>query len=625
MKLRTKFSLLVFLLAIVTITVSLYLLANFRMISKVHNFQTELQQTRFDFQNILTFSDRVRSRGVDVDSLAAEWRGILKTLDDDFYIIENDVVRNRLDSETAELAEGCLNSWKSIRGQMNLITEYYDSISKFDYSFMLKNTIRTSGFTTGIQNYRDTENLTSLEYEINSLENELATIDYVYENFNTTFASITDQLEKFVAHAQSQFFTLAIIVSIVAAIIVSILSYVLISKLLDRFKKIQTMATKLSERDLTFKADEKDNDEASALVHTLNDTIGILNDFFVVVKKTAESAKSFGQSINASALETAAATHQINSNIESLGNQFNILDTAVNKTVNSLSDMSNMIQVLLVDNEKQFTLLNESSSAIDEIATTIAAVNTTAMEKARSAAEIQNLVADGDEKMEAASNLLSDITSQLDEIDEIITLINSIAEQTNILSMNAAIESAHAGDAGKGFSVVAEEIRILAESTSENAKRISSAIYAIVNNVHLANRTNNEAALAFNRVSEQAKDMMHSLYEITESVQNVDNKSKLITVGTKEVASSAQKINSYCEKISSQQNIVSAEMDKMRQIFISSLQGMDEIKIGTNDISRRMTEVSDMSSESCNKMEELGASLDEFRTADNSFEYLEEL
>ncbi|NLL99839.1 MAG: hypothetical protein GX220_00060 [Treponema sp.] len=619
MSLRTKFSFFVIFLTIITVSLFFYLLVGFSSISRVYKFQTDLQQTRFDFQNILTFSDRVRSRGVDIVLLDHEWVIILNTLDDDFKKLEKSKIRNKMNDEIKELAENCINSWNGMRSEMDVIYEHYKNISQMDLSFMLINTIRNSGITQGIENYRETENLSALEYEIAAIEREFVTIDIVYETFSTIFNNITQKISEYIEKNQRTFFTFAIITSVLFSFSVIFFTTVLMSSLMGRFKKIQIIADKLSERDLTFKAEEKSNDEAAVLVHTLNDTISILNDFFVVVKKTAEKARDFSSTINTSAMETASATHEINSNIESLGRQFVLLDVAVNKTVDSLQDMTKMLGILLEDNEKQTHLLKESTNAIEEIGFTISDVNKKAIEKVESAAEIQELVSDGDEKMDVAGKYLTDITSQLDEIGEVIDLINSIAEQTNILSMNAAIESAHAGEAGKGFSVVAEEIRILAESTSENAKRISGAIYGIINNVRNANETNVKASNAFRRVSEQAKGMMKSLNEITEGIKNVDSRSKLLTARTKDISASAIKISSICEKISTQQNVVSGEMDNMRSIFSESLSGMDEIKIGTEDITKRMGEVSRMSSESCDKMEELGASLDEFATQDNSY------
>ncbi len=620
MKLRTKFSFLAIVLAVITISVAFFLLKNFSSISKVYAFQNHLQQVRFEFQNIQTFTDRVRSRGIDISNLRDEWVKIVEDLDEDFVDIaaQNDTVK--ISDEAHEMADNMVSAWSGMRSTMDSIAAHYANIQNIDISQMLRNTILQSGIQEGIRYYRDYENLVDLENEMNLLENELVSVDYVYENFSNIFNDISEEMEYDIDETRSSFFFWGIIVTIFAGLATCIVSFILVSQLIKKFQKIQVIASKLADRDLTYKAEVKGNDEVAGMVNKLNETIGILNDFFLVVKKTAESARESGEGINSSAAETASASHEINSNIDVLGRQFDMLGEAVTRTVESLEQMSTMLSILINDNLKQTSLLRDSKTAIDEIAQTIGNVSRQTTEKADAAHEIEELVSDGDLKMSAAGDLLAQVTGELDEIDEIIALINAIAEQTNILSMNAAIESSHAGEAGKGFSVVAEEIRLLAESTAENAQRISTSIYKIIENVHKAASTNSDAAMAFHRVSEQAKDMMNALQDINGSMMIVDTKSKIVTDQTAQVTLSANKINNYCDKLNVQQDLVSTEMDTMRHIFSEVISGISEIKQGTSDISERMMEVKHLSTESCSKMDELGASLNEFQTEEEEFE-----
>ena len=331
-------------------------------------------------------------------------------------------------------------------------------------------------------------------------------------------------------------------------------------------------------------------------------------------------AASYGHSVNDEAGNIAAAATQIEANLESFRAQFNELDEAVKQSVAALNEMENIARTLVSDNAIQTQAIQANSLAIGEMANTLAEIANMAEEKTESAAVIQSLVKNGDEKITATNQLLNEINSQLSEISEIVDIINAIAEQTNILSMNAAIESAHAGDAGKGFGVVAEEIRVLAESTGENAKRIGKSLYAIVSKVQNANVSSTDAAVAFGQISEQTVDMLHSLRDITDSVKTVDEKTRQVAQRTDDVSQTAQQINSHCDHLSGQQNTVSGEINSIRAAFEQAMSGVSEIRSGTQQIAERMQDISSISSANCDKMEQLGNELDIFKTSSVSTE-----
>ena len=241
----------------------------------------------------------------------------------------------------------------------------------------------------------------------------------------------------------------------------------------------------------------------------------------------------------------------------------------------------------------------------------------TSVEKSKNAERIQQFVTDGDSKISATTELLTEITGQLDEIGDVIEIINGVAEQTNILSMNAAIESAHAGEAGKGFAVVAEEIRNLAESTADNSRRIAASINAIVEKVKAADKASGLAADAFARVSEQAQDMSNSLHDITEDLRSVDMKINEVDKRTHSVASTASKISGQCDQLNTQQMAVSEAMAQMHGIFSESKTGVNEIRTGANDIVEKMLQVSELSAESSSNMKNLSNELSAFVTSES--------
>lgn len=615
MKLKAKFYLLVVCVSLITILLAVFLLVNFSNITSMMKYEKSLLQNQGYFKDLISYTDAVRLRGLEIKELKPGWDEKLEIIRKSINDIQNNTVRTLLSDDENELIDQALKSWEVLEPHLESLTEAYQELSEFEYSSELLDRIRNNGFISAVESTDDDDLSPYFLYTLASAGKVTKVITTVYDIFEKRYREVTNRLSSYVALIIAQFTIISIIVSILAAIAVFISVMFLSRQLISRVTKTQNMASRLAEKDLTRKMKEEGHDEITDLMKNLNHTVDILNNFFKAVKETSEVAQSKGRLISSAASDTASATHEINSNVESLRKQFGTLDYAVKHSISSLQEMSNAAQVLISNNNEQSSLIKDSTHGIAQIAQNVEVISNQAEEKTKSAQEIQFLVADGDEKMNAANSLLSETTSQLDEISEVVELINGIAEQTNILSMNAAIESAHAGESGKGFAVVAEEIRTLAESTTENAKRISSAIFAIIKNVKDASLTSKDASKAFSRVSEQAKDMMISLQDITNGVQNVDIQTKNVTSVTKKIAELSEKINEFSEQLSESRNVTFEQIQIMSDVFSEALTGIEEIQVGTGDIVERMTDVNSLSSESYDKIAELGSSLKEFVTS----------
>jgi methyl-accepting chemotaxis protein len=185
-------------------------------------------------------------------------------------------------------------------------------------------------------------------------------------------------------------------------------------------------------------------------------------------------------------------------------------------SVNGIDGYLNSLQDLL----KNYSLAEEkaegSLSRVSELAENAA-------ERIRSnagrAEELRRAVNAGEEHAEEVNGIVKNISRELDGISEMATIINRISEQTNILSMNAAIESAHAGEAGKGFAVVADEIRKLAESTRENAEKISGELRTITQYTRSALETSEISLETFNGVSGEIEALSKELAETAAALE----------------------------------------------------------------------------------------------------------
>ena len=260
----------------------------------------------------------------------------------------------------------------------------------------------------------------------------------------------------------------------------------------------------------------------------------------------------------------------------------------VKKAIFAISEMNVQVNTLVENNETQARAIEQSSKAVNEAAGTLDYIKNMAVERSANAQEMHILISDGDEKISNTNSLLQTISDQLDEIKEVVTIIDNVAEQTNLLSMNAAIESAHAGEAGKGFAVVAEEIRNLAESTSENAGTIANVINGVIESVKNANASSNDAAAAFAKVSQHADNVVSSLDDITKGIESIDVQMQQIKIKSEEEFSAADKINIYCKTLAEKQRNVSTDVDAMNDKFFEATLAIKKIKSGTTDIVERM-------------------------------------
>lgn len=624
MKLKSKFSLLVFWIGFQTILLAVVLVGVFSSLLSLRNYQYELAQTRYAYKCVSAFTDSIDARGIDFDTMVEEWQGLVDECKAQFdFLITNKTRYHLGDEDLVSYTDDIASLWEAILPQLETLTQHYTTMSTAKTSSMFRNSVRESGISKALLSYKDAEDLYTIEDSMRNIREQVSTIYYANESFGEVADELSQGLSELVESRTQVLTIVAILFSLIAAVFAIIIVMLTTTRLVKRILDMQGLASRMAEKDFTESVSVRYRDEAGELLTDLNNTISSLSDFLNTVKRSSLQSETSGRSITLFAGDTATAVTEINNNIEELTHQFTDLRSAVNRSVDSIKDMSHVSQVLVKNARIQSNAIAKSHEAVVDIVRTLQGISDMAQEKTRNAQEMQMFVEDGDEKILSTNTLLSQVDGQLDEVSEIVTLINSVAEQTNLLSMNAAIESAHAGEAGKGFGVVAEEIRSLADSTGENAQRISASIYSIIDKVRQATGASKSAADAFTKISESAKGILVSLTEMSTNIENIDEKTKQLSSQTDEISTSAQKIDQHCSRLSGHQSIVSKEISAMHDIFTQSISGIEDIKLGTEDIVNRIRQVSDLSTENSRNMIKLVDRLDEFKTATDEDAYFD--
>jgi len=294
--------------------------------------------------------------------------------------------------------------------------------------------------------------------------------------------------------------------------------------------------------------------------------------------------------------------------------QFDNVSAAVRNAISALESMTSFLGTFVGDITYQNSTVSESSRSIAQMHESITLISRKGQEKVLQIENLKKIANEGEEKIEHTESLLSGVTTQLDDVYAFIEMINSIAEQTSILSMNAAIESAHAGEAGKGFAVVADEIQKLAESTAENAQLITSTLTEIIANVQKARTSSQVATTAFANTSGVIAELSATLNEIVNEISSVDDKSTKVSEQSSMIARSTGELSNKTSKLDVLRKTVVEEIGQMEAIFAEARNGISEINIGTGDILSRIMNINESSRQNKGKMENLHAMLNEFKT-----------
>ncbi|MEC3814621.1 methyl-accepting chemotaxis protein [Bacillus altitudinis] len=377
----------------------------------------------------------------------------------------------------------------------------------------------------------------------------------------------------------------AIILLISSFILGGIAIFFIVRSITIGLRRLVDFSEKVSEGDLTETLETKSKDEIGDLTRSFSKMSESLREVIRAVQQSVDNVASASEELTASASQTSQATEHITMSIE----QFSNGNEAQNEKVESSTN--------------QLVAMNEGLQGMSQTSSEVTAVSIQSTEAAGQGGRIVESTANQmkhiDTSVQEAEQVMKELEYKSKDITSILNVINGIADQTNLLALNAAIEAARAGESGRGFSVVAEEVRKLAVQSADSAKEIEKLIQEIV----LEISKSQEMFKAVNRevnaglgMTEEAKESFQNIYEAAEGM------SKKLT-----------QLNDTAVDLSSGSKLVSQAMQEMRQVSRESAANIQDIAASAEEQLASMEEISSSSVTLANMAEELKELTSQFK------------
>ncbi|MBB6630943.1 methyl-accepting chemotaxis protein [Clostridium algidicarnis] len=415
----------------------------------------------------------------------------------------------------------------------------------------IKSSITDGSTYSSIQNYKGDLNVYNVIVPVNKNGSHIGavSIGLSMDNLNKT---IYDTI------------SFILIISAISFAIAIIIMFQISRSIIKPLSNLVLASTDISNGDLNSKIDIHSNDEIGILANSFNHMGESLKVAITSIKENTSTVNDMASNLKSISEQTSLATGEVTMAVQEVAN-------GTSQQTNDLLDISTSMYSLAEELEvieKKVTEVKDSSILTEEKAVVSKDQINLLLES------INNV----NTSFKTMVNKINSLNISVSQIGNITDVINGISDQTNLLALNAAIEAARAGEAGKGFSVVAEEVRNLAEQSKDSTEKIQTLIKSISNETTDVITTSDEVIITVENQNQIVNDTLNAFNDILSSIHNisplVDNtntalkstlKSKdiilekidTITAVAEETSASSEEISASSEEILASSETVS--------------------------------------------------------------------
>jgi len=426
---------------------------------------------------------------------------------------------------------------------------------------------------------------------------QIAVAPVTIGNSDTTWSIMVGSTEEYIMKDVNKIIIFAVILAVSAVVLTAVILFVVIDRTTKPIVKVADTLKIAAGGDLTKSLEITSKDEIGELADDYNYMMKNIRGLVSSIKYRINGLNhtSFELSVNMG--NTANAVQQISSNLDHMENLIvkqengaQIAGDAVGSIKTSIDNLNRIV-------DEQTESVERSSSAIEEMTANINSVTKTLAENRKNVVALTEASENGKSGLQEVAQEIQEISRDSEGLLEINELMDNIASQTNLLSMNAAIEAAHAGEAGKGFAVVADEIRKLAESSSDQSKTTAAMLKKIKASIDSITKSSDEVLSRFGAIDKSVRTVSQHEQNILNAMEEQETGGRQILESISRLRDITASVKKGSDDMMESGKTLVQETDGFIKTSQEAAEGMNEILTGINQINSSVKQVNEMSTE----------------------------